>query len=257
MTILTYHAIDPGWRAPLSVSPALFARQLTWLHRSRPIVPLGDAIPGRGGVGPTGAIAVTFDDAFTSVYEHAIPVLERLGIPATIFLIAKTLDPDADGFEVDWVDRPPAHPLRVLDATQVKELQAAGVRFGSHSYAHRDLTALGYEACLEDLRRSRAVLEDLLDEPVTTLAYPRGRHDETVRRAAADAGFEWSFGLAVPERIAGPQAVPRVGVYPADTPLSLWVKTRGWYGRFRASGPYPWLRRGVDRFRPGAPPRRG
>lgn len=255
MTILTYHAIDPGWQAPLSVHPDLFARQLAWLQRSRPIVLLDDAVPAAGGARPTDAIALTFDDAFTSVYEHALPVLARMRIPATIFLIAKTLDPAAGGYEVDWVDRPPAHPLRVLDATQVKELQAAGVRFGSHSYGHQDLTTLGYDACLEDLRRSRAVLEDLLGEPVTTLAYPRGRHDETVRRAAADAGFTRSFGLAVPEQVAGPHAVPRVGVYPADTPWSLWVKTRGWYGRFRASGPYPWLRRRVDRIRPGAPPR--
>jgi peptidoglycan/xylan/chitin deacetylase (PgdA/CDA1 family) len=161
MTILTYHAIDPGWRAPLSVPPELFARQLAWLHRTRPIVPLDDAVPaGRLGR-PTRSIALTFDDAFTSVHEHAMPVLERLRIPATIFLIAKTLDPHGGARDVDWVDRPPAHPLAVMDATQVKELQAAGVRFGSHSYGHQDLTTLGYEACLEDLRRSRAVLEDL------------------------------------------------------------------------------------------------
>jgi peptidoglycan/xylan/chitin deacetylase (PgdA/CDA1 family) len=256
MTILTYHAIDPGWQGPLSVPPDLFARQLAWLQRGRPIVALDDAVAPSGVAGPSDAIALTFDDAFTSVYEHAMPVLERMRVPATIFLIAKTLDPAAGGYEVDWVDRPPAHALRVLDRAQVKELRAAGVRFGSHSYGHQDLTTLGYEACLEDLRRSRAVLEDLLGEPVTALAYPRGRHDETVRRAAADAGFVRSFGLAVPEPIRGAQAVPRVGVYPADMPWSLWVKTRGWYGRFRASGPYPWLRRRVERFRPGAPPRR-
>lgn len=253
MTILTYHAIDPGWQAPLSVPPELFARHLAWLHRSRALVPLEDAVPRPGATRPTEAIALTFDDAFTSVYDHAMPVLERLRVPATIFLIAKTLD--GGHADVDWVDAPPVHPLRVLDRTQVKELQAAGVRFGSHSYSHDDLTTLGYDACVEDLRRSRDVLEELLGEPVTTLAYPRGRHDETVRRAAADAGFTWSFGLAVPERVAGPQAVSRVGVYPGDSPWSLWVKTRGWYGRFRASAPYPWLRRRLERVRPGAPRR--
>jgi peptidoglycan/xylan/chitin deacetylase (PgdA/CDA1 family) len=253
MTILTYHAIDPSWGAPLSVSPDLFARQLAWLQRGRPIVALHDAVPPNGAAGPGDAIALTFDDAFTSVYEHAMPILERMRVPATIFLIAKTLDPAGGGFEVDWVDRPPALPLRVLDAVQVKELQATGVRFGSHSYGHQDLTTLGYDACLEDLRRSRAVLEDLLGEPVTALAYPRGRHDERVRRAAANAGFVRSYGLVVPESVRGPQAVPRIGVYPTDTPWSLWVKTRGWYGRFRASGPYPWLRRRLGRIPPGAP----
>ncbi|MEM7355192.1 MAG: polysaccharide deacetylase family protein, partial [Acidobacteriota bacterium] len=38
------------------------------------------------------AVAITFDDACYGVYEHAFPLLERLGIPATVFVITGTLD---------------------------------------------------------------------------------------------------------------------------------------------------------------------
>jgi hypothetical protein len=35
MTILCYHAIDPGWSAPISVHPLLFERHARWLTRRR------------------------------------------------------------------------------------------------------------------------------------------------------------------------------------------------------------------------------
>jgi peptidoglycan/xylan/chitin deacetylase (PgdA/CDA1 family) len=245
VTIFTYHAVDPGWTAPLSVPPKTFAEHAAWL-RARRIVPLEDATPDSGR-----DIALTFDDGFTSVYEHAMPLLA--GTPFTVFLIGKMLD--GSGGRIDWVDRPPPHPLQVLDRGVIREMQQEGVRFGSHSYAHADLTTLTFGACLEDLRRSRDVLEDLLGAAVTSLAYPRGRHDEPVRAAAAEAGFTHGYGLAVPGSVAGPLAIPRVGVYPKDTARSLGVKANRWYGAFRASSPYPWLRRRIEWLRPGAPTR--
>jgi peptidoglycan/xylan/chitin deacetylase (PgdA/CDA1 family) len=253
MTILTYHAVDPGWTAALSVPPERFAEQVRWIAAHRRVVPLHDLLGGSPAGGSRDAVALTFDDGFASVYEHAVPVLRALELPFTVFLIGKMHD--GSGATVDWVDRPPGHPLRTLETAQIRELRAEGVRFGSHSYAHLDMTTLGYERARADLVRSREVLEELLGEPVTTLAYPRGRHDDDVRRAAADAGFAWAFGLAVPPQAVGPRAVPRVGVYPKDRAPSLRVKTQPAYARFRASSPYPWLRRRIERIRPGAPSR--
>lgn len=251
MTILTYHAVDPGWSAPLSVPPARFVEQVRWIAAHRRVVSLEELLATSPGGASRDAVALTFDDGFASVYEHAVPLLRRLGLPFTVFLIGKMHD--GSGATVDWVDRPPAHQLRILETGQIRELQAEGVRFGSHSYGHADMTTLGYESSRADLLRSREVLEDLLGEPVTTLAYPRGRHDEHVRRAAAETGFTWAFGLAVPSTVVGPTAVPRVGVYPKDRARSLRVKTEPLYARFRASSPYPWLRRRIERIRPGAP----
>src|SRR2546423_1141649 len=94
---------------------------------------------------------------------------------------------------VDWVDTPPPHPLRTLTVEQVREMQEDGIAFGSHSYAHHDLTAMEEAECARDLRASRELLEDLLKAPVRHLAYPRGRHDERVRRAALRAGFTHAY----------------------------------------------------------------
>ena len=235
MSILCYHAVDPTWESRLSVPPTLFERHCRWLARHRKVVPLEQAaaVVRPSGALPGATSAVTFDDGLDSLYEHAWPVLQRHGIAATIFLVAETLTPG--GRKVDWVDEPPPGGLKTLTREQVLEMRAAGISFGSHSYAHRDLVELGDDECREDLARSREVLEDLLDEPVQMLAYPRGLHDERVHVAARRAGFDFAFGTSKPPTTRGPLSIPRIGVYPGNPPSSLWLKSSSLYPPVRTS----------------------
>lgn len=229
MTVLCYHAVEPCWTAPMSIEPAAFARHAEWLARHRAVVPLRqvlDRLDRRGRL-PGRRVALTFDDGFESVQEHALPVLRRLGLPATVFLVAKTLD--GSGAAVDWVDHPPAYPLSTLTREQVREMQRAGVEFESHSYAHADLTGLGHEASVRDLRDSRELLGDLLGRRVTLLAYPRGRHDDQVRAAARKAGYTHAFALPEGPEEPGRYAVPRVGIYHDNTVGHLRLKVAGPY----------------------------
>jgi peptidoglycan/xylan/chitin deacetylase (PgdA/CDA1 family) len=225
MTILCYHDVRPGWAAPLAVDPTTFAEQCEWLARHRAVLPLDEAVTrlDRSGRLPRGTTALTFDDGLSGLYEHAFPVLTRLELPATVFLVAQTLTPA--GQQVDWVDTPPDFPLGTLTAEQVVEMHAAGLGFGSHSLAHRDLTTLTEEACAADLRRSREVLEELLGTAVRFLAYPRGRHNPAVRAAAQRAGFSHAFTLPEVREPVGRYAVPRVGIYHGNTVRDLRVKS--------------------------------
>jgi peptidoglycan/xylan/chitin deacetylase (PgdA/CDA1 family) len=237
MTILCYHAVDPGWSAPISVHPLLFERHATWLARRRRVVPLDSIVASGEG---RRDVALTFDDGFTSVLHHAVPVLSRLGLPATMFVVAATL---VDGGRpVDWLDRPPsAGPPPTLDREQLLELRDAGVRIGSHGSSHADLTGLGDLACERDLRESREILEDVLREPVPFLAYPRGRHDARVRRLAERAGYTHAFTLPERREPAGPYAWPRVGIYGSNGIGTLRIKTIPAYVSVRS------------RLRPGPP----
>ncbi len=243
MSILCYHAVDPGWRSAMSVPPEAFETHCAWLARRRTVLPLDEAVGrlDRSFRLPRGLVALTFDDGYASLFEHAAPALRRHRLPWTVFLVAQTLTPG--GRTVDWVDDPPSWPLETLSTAQVLELQDAGATFGSHSLAHRDLTAIPEDECERDLRESREVLEDLLGRPVPQLAYPRGRHDERVRRAARRAGFAHAFTLPEGPEPAGPFAVPRVGVYPGNRPAVLRVKTARWYQPVRTSRVFPTLRR--------------
>lgn len=250
MSILCYHSVEPGWVSPLAISPEDFERHCRWLSAHRHVVSLPDAmgvLDSRCRL-PRGVTALTFDDGFAALHEYALPVLLAHKLPATVFVVAATVT--GSGFPVDWVDTPPPHPMRTLTREQILEMQAAGIAFGSHSFAHRDLTTLDEATCEEDLRRSRAVLEDLLGREVPFLAYPRGRHDELVRRAAAKV-YERSFSLPGRAEPVGPQAVPRAGIYPGNGTRSLRLKSSPWYLPFRMSAAYPLIRRAVRPHPPG------
>jgi peptidoglycan/xylan/chitin deacetylase (PgdA/CDA1 family) len=246
VTILCYHAVELGWSSALAVAPADFEAHCAWLSRHRTVVPLAEAVDrvNRFGRLPRGTVALTFDDGFRSVHEHALPVLRRYRLPATVFLVAETLAPE--GKHVDWVDDPPPYPMQTLTLEQVHEMQADGVSFESHSYSHADLTQLGFEECLRDLRDSRELLESVLAHPVRLLAYPRGRHDEHVRAATERAGF--SHGLALPEgpEPAGRYSVPRVGLYNGNSVRHLRVKTAAPYLPLRTGRAYQ-VARAVER----------
>jgi peptidoglycan/xylan/chitin deacetylase (PgdA/CDA1 family) len=236
MTVVCYHAVDPDWVSPLSVPPAEFAAQCEWFARSGRVVDLEQHETGRPG-----ALAITFDDGFRSLRSEVLPLLSRHSLPATMFIVAQTLTPG--GQPVDWVDTPPAWPLSTLTVDEVLEARAGGVRIGSHSWAHHDLTTLTEEECTRDLRDSRELLEELLQEPVPFLAYPRGRHDESVRRAAERAGYRRAFALPEGRETVGPFAVPRVGAFPGNGVLGLRVKCLSPYLAVRHSRTYPVLQR--------------
>lgn len=252
MTILCYHAVDPDWDSPLAVMPAAFAAQMEWLAGHRRIIPLSEALSSIDATGrtPRGTAVVTFDDGFASIYEHAFAVLARLGIPSTMFLVAETLT--ATGHPVDWVDDPPTWELRTLDAAQIAEMAAAGMTFASHSAAHRDLTTLSESECREDLGRSREILEGVLGHDVGLLAYPRGRHDEQVRRAAADSGFTHGFALPAGPESGGRLAIRRIGVYRGNSLAQLRVKAARWYPVVRTSRSVARVRRAL-RVKPPDP----
>lgn len=236
----------------MAVAPGSFAEQMTWLARRRLVVDLAPGVGLLDGAGrlPRGMAAVTFDDGFASVYEHALPILARLHLPATVFLVAETLTDS--GRPVDWVDDPPAgRRLRALTPDRVLEMAEAGVRFGSHGHSHRDLTDLTDAECERELRESRDVLEALLEAPVPFLAYPRGQHDERVRQLAARAGYTNAFTLPEGPEPTGPFSIGRVGIYRADGPARFRIKVARWFLAVRLS---PFLR---ARRRLAAPRRAG
>ena len=238
MTVLCYHSVESKWVSPLTVDPGDFDRHCAWLLRHRRVLHLDELIPHRihGGRSMREAVALTFDDGFAALFQHAVPVLQRRRLPATIFVVARTL---IDDRPIDWIDPEPASPQHALSGEQIHAMRDMGISFGSHSFAHHDLTSLTEEECLRDLRRSREVLEDLLSEPVRLLAYPYGRHAAHVRRAAERAGFD--FALSLPEKREEPGrfAVPRAGVYRGNGTAALRAKVSPWYVAWRTGPVYP------------------
>jgi peptidoglycan/xylan/chitin deacetylase (PgdA/CDA1 family) len=89
--ILMYHRIAHETFDPwgLAVAPDKFAEQLSWLAKHRALMPLPEfAGLHRRGALPDSAVAITFDDGYACTGEVAAPLLDRYGVPATIFIPA-------------------------------------------------------------------------------------------------------------------------------------------------------------------------
>jgi colanic acid/amylovoran biosynthesis glycosyltransferase len=91
LAVLTYHRIGDPRRGPpgiVSATRKAFERQMRWLAGTGRAVSLDDVLRARDGGAPlrSGAVLVTFDDAYRDFDEHAWPVLRRLGIPVALFV---------------------------------------------------------------------------------------------------------------------------------------------------------------------------
>ena len=100
--ILMYHRIahesfDP-WG--LAVEQRNFEAQLQWLARHRTILTVGDfARRHAEGRLARRAVAITFDDAYASAMRLAVPLLQRFGAHATVFLPVQLI---AEGCAFWW-----------------------------------------------------------------------------------------------------------------------------------------------------------
>jgi peptidoglycan/xylan/chitin deacetylase (PgdA/CDA1 family) len=188
--ILLYHKIDhvaPGSRYPGNyVTPRQFDAQLALLkllaYRS---ISFADYLRYRRGDGrlPRRSVIITFDDGYRSNRAVALPILERHGFRATIFLVAGRLG-ETNTWDADELQEP------LLDLAEVRAMQARGMEFESHTMTHPRLTRLAPAAVLDELRSSRERLAQLLGRPVEVLCYPYGDYNEETKRLAREAGYQ-------------------------------------------------------------------
>ena len=183
--ILYYHSVsDDPVRS--SVSPAVFAAQIEHLRQRYRVLPLADVVSRLAAHVPLPAdvVAITLDDGFRDNYEHAFPVLARLGVPATIFLTAAYIGTDRlpTLTRTDFIPRP-------LDWGQVKEMHVHGIAFGSHTLTHPMLSQVPLDEARREIALSRKAIEDRLGSEVSLFCYPRGDFNTAVKRVVGEEGY--------------------------------------------------------------------
>lgn len=127
--ILGYHRIaDPetavgGDLRAMCVSPAAFHAQMRMLREIGHPVALSELLRAiEAGRSVRGMIVVTFDDAYQDVQTIALPELEHLQIPATVFFVA------GQGARPFWWDRLPAL-LAEADTSLPFRIEVGGSQF--------------------------------------------------------------------------------------------------------------------------------
>ncbi|WP_247829021.1 polysaccharide deacetylase family protein [Arthrobacter antioxidans] len=107
-------------------------------------------------------VSITFDDGWESVYDRALPLLDKHGFRSTQYVNPSSLETP-----------------NFMTAAQVRELDQAGHEIAAHSYSHVDLTSINAERLEEEMRRNEEALNDA-GLGTDNLAPPFGRSDPQV-----------------------------------------------------------------------------
>ncbi|MFV0134298.1 polysaccharide deacetylase family protein [Streptomyces sp. HMX87] len=174
----------PAWIAEFTLTPREFAAHLDAIVGSGrtpvTISALADHLAGRAPLPPR-PVLLTFDDGFADLPGPTAQALAERALTATAYLTTGAIAPGGRSL------LPPA-PMMTLD--RAAELERHGMEIGSHTVTHAQLDTLSARRLAEELRVSKAVLEDALGHPVRHLAYPHGYNSAKVRSMAARAGYE-------------------------------------------------------------------
>jgi peptidoglycan/xylan/chitin deacetylase (PgdA/CDA1 family) len=186
--ILMYHGIaGPGEPASRYVMPVeRFRRQMAWLRKRKyNVIGLEELLRARAEhrLPPPKSVVITVDDGYRDNLTLGRPILERLGLPATVFLVS------AGGSVNAWStsDGVAGRPLMSLE--EARQALGGTLSFGAHTRTHPKLPELSVEDARREVAGSKEELEAALGVPVTTFAYPHGELSAEVRKAVIAAGF--------------------------------------------------------------------
>jgi peptidoglycan/xylan/chitin deacetylase (PgdA/CDA1 family) len=243
LLILCYHAVSADWPVPGAIDPRTLERQLHQvLRRGYQPRTLDEGLRAPHG---ERSLCVTFDDGFESVFRLGLPLLQRLGVPATLFVptdYVESGEPMCWSTLGRWAGTAHEAELRPMSWDEVRELARQGWEIGSHTRSHPHLTAIEEGQALDELIASRDACEERLQAPCRALAYPFGDWDEATVGQAAAAGYERAVTLAnrliEPIDDGDPLALSREGIYRNGGALSFAVGTSPALRRLRASRSY-------------------
>jgi peptidoglycan/xylan/chitin deacetylase (PgdA/CDA1 family) len=266
--VLCYHNVVP--QASDVGGPTLhmpvdrFRRQMGWLAAHYQVIPLRELVERvHSGKSVRDTAAITFDDAYTGVFDNALPVLRDLGITSTVFVVTDAATtgqpfwwdhPAAQGamtsaLRRQWLDvlrgnrqsilaelpaRTPWNlPLSYQPAgwSAISTAARSGVDLGVHSVTHRVLPRLTDSELANELTTSRDVVAGKAGQLPEFFAYPYGLWDGRVRQAVKAAGYRAALALdnGLVRTGADVWALPRINV-PAAIGISAF---RAWAAGLR------------------------
>lgn len=215
--ILAYHKVQPTFELGIAYNtPEQFEKQVRYLYENNfKCLSILDYVNNHRNAERN--IVITFDDAYDSVYENALPILSKYGFTATVFVITKFV-----GQLNTWDYHFKRFRFPHSDWSHVREMFNEGWEVGSHTVSHPNLPRLSRNRLWHEIKYSKEILENQLGTEVAVFSYPFGLHNEAVVDCVRKAGFQaaCTLGYNYPYNQSFPFALFRRGVYRIE-PLRL------------------------------------
>ena len=140
-------------------------------------------------------ILLTIDDAFSSFYENAWPILKKEKIPFILF-----------------VSTQPVGKYGYMSWDQIKEIDKENfVHIGNHSHTHEYLVDRTPDEILNDLNKSILIFKKNLGYNSHFFSYPFGEYSIKFKEIVKDLNFKFAFGQhsGVIDETKDPLELPR------------------------------------------------
>jgi peptidoglycan/xylan/chitin deacetylase (PgdA/CDA1 family) len=212
--ILLYHRVGPEID-DYTVSPARFESDMKMLstkgYTCLSLQQIKQHLQDLSTPLPDNPIILTLDDGYLDNYTNVFPILQQYAMKASFYIITGM---------VGEADR--------LTASQIREMAAAGMNFGSHTVTHRFLANLAPTEIKTELTKSKFDLEQLLGISVDFIAYPGGSYNTDTLKIAREAGyyggFTTNYGL---DMFNNPFEMKRIPIFHYDRSISYVMLRKG------------------------------
>jgi peptidoglycan/xylan/chitin deacetylase (PgdA/CDA1 family) len=213
--ILLYHRV--GYQVDnYTVTPARFEEDMKTLTREGYTCLSLEQVKQhlQGGLSaplPDKPIILTLDDGYLDNYTNVFPILQKYNMRASFYIITGMIGEDER-----------------LTASQLREMQTAGMDFGSHTVTHRFLGELTPSEMKIELTKSKFTLEQLLGKAIDFIAYPGGSYNTETSKLAKEAGYK--AGLTTHygfEMFNNPFEIKRIPIFHYDRSISYVMLRKG------------------------------
>ncbi len=174
---------------------------------------------------------ITFDDGFENLIENAIPTLNELEIPFTIFFITNYFEK-----KPKW-EMPEGHKDRnekIMSVLQMKSIPDNLLTIGSHTANHKKLNTLSDDELWKELIDSKQALTKIVNKEITTIAFPNGEYNSSVIAKSFETGYKRVFTIDPDFSLQSPNE---------KITARVWTNGNDWYPEFwlKVHGGYCWL----------------
>jgi len=194
--ILLYHSVSSAASSGFSrwaVSPARFAEQMRLLaeggYQAITVSEYAQCMLGEAELCDK-PVLITFDDGFADFGTTALPILRQFGLRSTLYLATKYLDATSS-----WLASEGEASRSMLKWSDVAAIAGGDVEIGSHGHSHRQLDTLRLRDAVEDIERSKDLLEARLGLTIRSLSYAHGYSTRALRREVATMGLTSACGV--------------------------------------------------------------